>query len=76
VGLLGLAAATNQACAAIIPKTENVLLPISILYIASAYERLRSLGHGAQQANLNAKIVAAFDVAIHFGRAGEHFENI
>jgi len=62
VGLLGIEAATNQACAAITPRTEALRTRFLYHYLTWSYDRLRSRGHGAQQANLNAKIVAGFPV--------------
>ena len=56
VALLGIQAATNQACAALFPSDR---LDSGYLYafFAFAYERVRSLGHGANQKNLSADII-------------------
>ena len=62
VGLLSIEAATNQACAAIIPMTETISTRFLYHYLTWSYDHLRSRGHGAQQANLSAKIVAQFPV--------------
>lgn len=64
VGLLSVEAATNQACAAIIPMTKTVRTRFLYHYLTWSYARLRARGHGAQQANLNAKIVARFPVVL------------
>ena len=63
VGILGIEATTNQACAAIIPD-NTVLTSYLYHYLAYSYGRLRSLGHGANQQNLNSEIVAAFECPI------------
>ncbi|OGK78064.1 MAG: hypothetical protein A2X52_02345 [Candidatus Rokubacteria bacterium GWC2_70_16] len=56
VAFLGIQAATNQACAALFPSDR---LDSGYLYafFAFAYERVRSLGHGANQKNLSADII-------------------
>jgi len=64
VARLGIRAATNQACATIRPDESTLKVSFLYHYLTWSYERLRSLSHGAQQANLNAEIVAGFLVAI------------
>ena len=56
VAMLGIDAATNQACAALIPDKT---LDSSFLYAycTFAYERIRQLGHGANQKNLSGDIL-------------------
>ncbi|OAI28877.1 restriction endonuclease subunit S [Methylomonas koyamae] len=64
VAFLGIEAATNQACAAIFPKTE---IEIEILflyyYFEWQYQRIRNLSHGANQKNLSATIIKSFEIA-------------
>lgn len=60
VAMLGIDAATNQACAGIIPKTDDVLPTFLYYYLTFAYEKLRALSHGAQQQNLNAELINGF----------------
>jgi type I restriction enzyme S subunit len=58
VARLGIAATTNQACAAILPKEESGVSSDYLYYFFTyAYERLRALGHGANQRNLNLEII-------------------
>jgi len=56
VALLGVEAATNQACIAIFPKD---VLHTKFLYywFEYQYEYVRNLGHGANQKNLSAEIL-------------------
>lgn len=61
VGLLGLPAATNQACAAVIPKDREDDLYIFRM-LDSKYEELRSLGRGGTQPNLNLSLVRNFEI--------------
>lgn len=62
-GLLGIAAATNQACAAILPshKIETSYL---WAYIKVSYNRLRDLGRGGNQPNLNLSMIRDFPVPL------------
>jgi len=62
VAILGIDAATNQACAAILPDGT---LDTGYLYywLEKSYEELRQRSHGAQQMNLNAQLVSGFEVA-------------
>lgn len=56
VAILGINAATNQACAALIP--DQTLDPEFLYaYCMFAYERIREFGHGANQKNLSADIL-------------------
>ena len=62
VAILGIEAATNQACVAIFP---NKKLGSKFLYyfFENQYENLRKLGHGANQKNLSADIIKVSIVA-------------
>ena len=63
VGILGIDAATNQACAAITPKDENrVETEYLYFYLEYLYEELRNRGHGANQKNLSATLLKMFPV--------------
>jgi len=53
VALLGIDAAINQACAAII-ASESVLSEYLFHLFAFSYDKIRNLGHGANQTNINA----------------------
>lgn len=63
VGRLGVSASLNQACAAINP-TDEVDGDYLYHYLAGSYEDLRALGHGAQQKNLSATLLASFPIAL------------
>lgn len=63
VARLGIPAATNQACAAFFCG-ERIDAEYLYAYFAHAYERLRSVGHGANQKNLSADILRGFPVAL------------
>ena len=61
VGLLGIDAATNQACAAITPRDEQKVSTRFIYhFLEFHYEDLRQMGHGANQRNLNAALIKGF----------------
>jgi type I restriction enzyme S subunit len=64
VGLLGIDAATNQACAAITPLDEQKVSTQFIYhFLEFHYEDLRQMGHGANQRNLNAALIKGFRVS-------------
>ena len=60
-GVLKIQAATNQACAAILPNQVYNTTYLH-LFLRLQYDKLRSLGRGAQQANLNLSMVRDFPV--------------
>lgn len=60
-GILKIKAATNQACAAILPN-DSYNTDYLHQYLRIQYEALRGLGRGAQQANLNLSMVRDFPV--------------
>jgi type I restriction enzyme S subunit len=63
VGILGIAAATNQACAAIIPHCEEEVSTGFLYYFLEFhYENLRQRGHGANQTNLSMTLLKQFPV--------------
>ena len=65
VGILGIEAATNQACAAIIPNDEKTLNTKYLYhFLAYSYNDLRSMGHGANQKNLSSSIIKQFFIPI------------
>ncbi len=64
VGILGLDAATNQACAAITIRDEKqVLTWFLYYYLQYHYQDLRELGHGANQRNLNMDLIKSFPLS-------------
>jgi restriction endonuclease S subunit len=63
VGILGVEAATNQACAVISPcKSLNPIFLFN--YLKLSYKELRSLGRGGNQENLNKGIIEDFHVIV------------
>lgn len=64
VGLLGIEAATNQACASITPTDKKRISSVFLYYFFEYhYEDLRKLGHGANQRNMNAALIRSFPFA-------------
>ncbi len=63
VGILGVQATTNQACAALIPKKE-ILSEFLFYQLRSSYNRLRDQGRGGNQPNLNASMVKDFPIFV------------
>ena len=64
VALLGIDATTNQACAAITPRSEQQVSSRYLYsYLEYHYENLRKLGHGANQKNMNAALIRGFPLA-------------
>ena len=61
VGILGIEAATNQACAAL-PPTININSDYLFNHLKFSYEELRELGRGGNQPNLNSGLVKSFKV--------------
>lgn len=59
VGILGIEAATNQACAVLAPS-NSINMAYLYYYLKLSYEMLRSLGQGGGQPNLNGTIVKQF----------------
>lgn len=61
--ILGIDAATNQACAAIVTNQE--MINKFLYYVLELnYENLRNLGHGSNQSNLNTRFVKSFLVPV------------
>ncbi len=57
VAFLGIAAATNQACAAFFPDRAKLQPEFLYAFCTFAYHRIRELGHGANQKNLSGEIL-------------------
>jgi type I restriction enzyme S subunit len=64
VAILGIDASINQACAAITPSDGKLLPRFAFYYLQFTYERIRILGHGANQKNLNSHLVGSIQVPI------------
>jgi type I restriction enzyme S subunit len=63
VAILGLEAACNQACAAMIATDGAVDHKYLYHFLTWRYEAIRQLAHGGQQQNLNLDIVRALPIA-------------
>lgn len=63
VGILGIEAACNQACAAIRPRDNRISHVYLYHYLTYRYEDIRILAHGGQQQNLNLEIVRRLQIA-------------
>jgi type I restriction enzyme S subunit len=63
VGMLGIPAATNQACAAILPSQK---IDRYFLYtqLSLMYEHLRAMGRGGNQENLNLSMIKSLEVLV------------
>jgi type I restriction enzyme, S subunit len=73
--LLGLPCATNQACAAIIPSKKYAPFYLWTL-LRLSYERLRELGRGGNQPNLNLSMVKEFLIPMPPLEKQIYFQNI
>lgn len=63
VGIIEIAAATNQACAAILPS-DRISRGFLFHVLRIQYERLRAMGRGGNQANLNLSMIKELEVPI------------
>jgi type I restriction enzyme S subunit len=63
VGILGIEAATNQACAAI-EVTRDVSPDFLLHFLASRYDSIRGMSNGGSQDNLNSGIVKSILVPV------------
>lgn len=61
VGMLGIPAATNQACAAILPS-QNIDRQFLHTQLTLMYEHLRAMGRGGNQENLNLGMIKSLEV--------------
>ena len=62
VAMLGIEAATNQACVAFFP-TNGLRSEFLYYFFEYKYEYIRNLGHGANQKNLSAEILKGMTIA-------------
>ena len=61
--VLGIQAATNQACAAILPSS-NIETAFLFVFLQTQYEQLRGMAHGGNQANLNLSMVKGLSIIL------------
>jgi type I restriction enzyme S subunit len=64
VGILGIPATTNQACAAINTHEDFLSAKYLYYYLVYKYESIRNIGHGSNQSNLNESLIAEFPVSL------------
>lgn len=64
VAFLGIAATTNQACAAFFPDKTTLVPGFLYAYCTFAYNRIRELGHGANQKNLSGEILKSMRLPV------------
>lgn len=63
VGMLGIAAATNQACAAILPS-DKINSDFLLAQLRLMYDYLRAMGRGGNQENLNLGMIKNLKVLV------------
>jgi type I restriction enzyme S subunit len=63
-GILKVAATTNQACAAILPKPESFAGKYLQYWLRSLYHEMRQEARGGAQPNWNARMIAQIRVAM------------
>jgi type I restriction enzyme S subunit len=63
VGMLGIPAATNQACAAILPS-QKINRHFLYTQLSLMYEHLRAMGRGGNQENLNLGMIKSLEVIV------------
>lgn len=73
--LLKVPCTTNQACAAILPSEQYFPFYLWLAFKVS-YQKLRSLGRGSAQANLNLKMIQDFQITLPPLPLQSHFQNI
>lgn len=61
VSMLAMAAATNQACAAILPS-ESIDQKFLMTLLKTQYQSIRAMGRGGNQANLNLSMIKQFQI--------------
>lgn len=63
VGMLGIPAATNQACAAILPS-QKINPHFLYTQLSMMYDHLRAMGRGGNQENLNLSMIKSLEVLV------------
>ncbi len=64
VGILAIEAATNQACAAIVPKTGLIESEFLFYALEASYTRIRRLSNTGSQENLNSSLIREIPVPV------------
>ena len=64
VAKLMIEAATNQACAAIIPNDKECKIDFLYEYLLLSYDKIRDMARGGNQANLNLQLVRSIPVPL------------
>lgn len=63
VAILGIDSAINQACAAI-SINNDISTDFLFYFLTFSYDKIRSLGHGANQKNLNSAFIRSIEVIL------------
>lgn len=63
VAILGINATINQACAAILLQND-IFVEYVFYFLSWNYEKIRLLGYGANQTNLNSMIIKSMDIPL------------
>lgn len=74
-GVLGMPAATNQACAAVLP-TDSINNSYLFQLTRANYESIRSLAHGGNQENLNLGMIKDIDIPVPPAMLQKQFADI
>lgn len=61
---LGIDATTNQACAVLFDFNEKSSNDFVWFYLRTQTEKLKNLGYGSAQPNLNARIISEYEILI------------
>lgn len=64
VAILKIEAATNQACAAILPHKENIETQFLFYFLSNEYEQIREMAHGGNQKNLNGELIKQIPIKL------------
>lgn len=70
--VLGIPAATNQACAAILPS-DRVKIAFLFCFLQTQYVQLRGMARGGNQANLNLSMIKGYPIILPSLRIQEIF---
>lgn len=61
--VLGIPAASNQACAALLPS-DKICTAYLFCFLKTQYEQLRGMAHGGNQANLNLSMIKGLPIIL------------
>jgi type I restriction enzyme, S subunit len=75
VAILGIDAAINQACAAL-QLVEGNSVEFLFYFLAYNYDRIRNLGHGANQRNLNSALIRSILITLPHSEEQAEIANV